>query len=136
MKNQTQWNKNWMNKQKFKGLCIFCNIESLEYSNLCEKHFFLSLASSTLGDRTKAEDLKHLFHLQDKKCYLTGEKLILGLNASIDHIISQSKRPDLKNNMKNVKWCSKKVNEIKRDLSYKEFIELCKKIISHSEMSI
>jgi CRISPR/Cas system Type II protein with McrA/HNH and RuvC-like nuclease domain len=75
-----------------------------------------------------SEQIKELYYLQDGKCYITGEKLILGKNAGLDHLLPQNKRPDLKNDINNVRWVDKKINEMKRDLTTTEFIDICKKI--------
>ena len=91
---------------------------------------FKSVASSTLMDRTKADDLEHLFYLQEEKCYITGKKLIIGDNAGLDHLIPKSKNHNLISDINNVRWIDKKINEIKRDLTIDDFISLCKLVAS------
>lgn len=125
---RTLYNKKWSEKQTQKGLCIWCKNKKLKHSNLCEKHYFIVIAQSTLGDRRMAEQIRELYFLQDGKCYITGEKLILGENAGLGHLLPQKKRPDLKNDINNVRWVDKKINEMKRDLTTTEFIDICKKI--------
>ncbi len=125
---QNIYNRNWMNKQKKKGLCIFCKAKRLENSNLCENHFFKSIAMSVLKNKDLAEDLRHLFYLQEEKCYISGIKLTLGLNAGLDHILPISKRPDLTSELGNVRWVDKTINRVKRDLPLTDFINLCEKV--------
>jgi len=82
-----------------------------------------------MGSGKFAQDIKNLFYLQDGRCYITGKKLILGVNAGLDHIEPRSQRPDLVGSLKNVRWVDKKINEIKRDLSYGEFIDICRMVV-------
>lgn len=134
--NQTEMNKRWMKKQEIKGLCIFCKNKSLEHSKMCEKHYLISMAVSTLKNRRLADELLTLFNLQNGKCYLTGRKLIFGLNAGIDHIIPRSKNSNLISDIRNVRWIDKKVNEIKRDLTDKEFVKLCKDVLDNYTLEL
>ena len=124
------WRTNYMNNQKSKGLCVFCREEKLPDSSLCEKHYFSAVARGNLKNIKMAGDIKDLFYAQDGKCYLTGKSLVLGVNASLDHLEPRSKRDDLVNNIHNLRWCDKDVNRIKRDLSYEDFIKMCKEVLN------
>lgn len=136
MKKQIQYNKNWMNKQKGKGLCIFCKNDKLKYSNLCEIHYFKSISSSLLRNRDKWEELRDIFHAQEGKCFFTGKDLILGLTAGLDHLEPRSTRPDLTSDVNNVRWVDKRINQMKGDMPVKEFIELCKLVSIKSEIGM
>ena len=128
---QTQMNQKWMSKQESKGLCIFCKNKSLKYSKMCQRHFLLSIATSTLKNRGLSEELLELFNLQNGRCYLTGRKLIFGLNAGLDHIIPRSRNKELSTDIKNIRWIDKKVNKVKSDLTDKEFLKLCKEVLKN-----
>lgn len=129
----TRYNKSWMERQRKKGRCIFCSKKSLEHSKMCEKHYFKMRASGTLKNREMAEEIKALFYFQDCRCYISGIKLVLGLNDSLDHIIPVSRAPELIDDIRNLRWCDRKVNMIKRDLTYEEFLELCRLVLKQSE---
>ncbi len=133
---QNENNKRWMKKQELNGLCIFCKTKSLKHSKMCERHFLMSIATSTLKNRKLADELLLLFNLQNGKCYLTGRKLIFGLNAGIDHIIPRSKNKNLISDIRNIRWVDKKVNEIKRDLTDKEFVKLCKDVLNNYTLEL
>lgn len=123
MKKQSEWNKNWMTKQSKKGLCIFCNEPALPNNLRCEKHIFIQIArTNNIKDWTILRDL---FYKQDRKCYLTGKPLVLGINASIDHIIPKSKNLQLINDPNNILWCDKTVNLSKSGMSITQFIKMC-----------
>ena len=133
MKKQSRWNKNWMEKQKRKNLCVSCNNKKLKHSNLCKKHWFVSKATGNLGDIKMATEIEELFNAQNARCYLTGEKLILGKNASLDHFIPQSKAPELKCEIRNLGWCTKKINKLKNNFSIEELIKICKNVVDFYE---
>lgn len=73
------------------------------------------------------QDAWDLFIKQNRRCALTDEPLTLGLgrqgNASLDRIDS-----NLPYVLNNVQWVTKQVNMMKRSLSQKDFIEVCKRI--------
>lgn len=115
-------------KQTEKGLCIFCLSLRIPNSTLCEKHYFKSLAQRNLQDMTKWELIRDIFYAQEERCYFTGKKLVLGINASIDHLQPTSRCPELMKSVENIRWVDKDINRIKSDLTSDEFIELCKTI--------
>ena len=121
--------KTWMTKQQKLGLCIFCRQPKLPHSQLCEKHFFARVATSTLKNRTLASGLARLWKLQKGKCYLTGRVLELGVNASLDHIIPQCNGGPI-SSLKNVRWCDINANFLKRGQSLSELLQLCKEILA------
>jgi hypothetical protein len=123
------WNDRWMQKQKEKGLCIFCKNKKLEHSNLCERHYFINIAAS-LGDAKLAEAIQELFYAQECKCYLTGEPLVLGVNAGVDHILPKSKYGGDIQNSHNIRWIDRRINAMKGTLTATEFVELCYKVVN------
>ncbi|MCX6748696.1 MAG: hypothetical protein NT076_03755 [Candidatus Pacearchaeota archaeon] len=125
--------RKYMNNQKEKGLCIFCKNKNLPDSRLCESHFFKSKATAILRDRKKWEELKDLFYAQNKKCFITGKELVLGINASLDHLEPISKSPELASDVSNVRWVDREINLMKRDTPILEFIETCHLISKRHE---
>lgn len=123
---QTEYNRKWSKKQNINGLCIWCKNEKLEHSKLCEMCYFKATAQATMKNRKLAKDLQDLFYLQGEKCFITGNKLVLGLNAGLDHLEPNSTSPNLISDITNVRWVDRKINEMKRDWTIDEFIDMCK----------
>jgi len=78
------------------------------------------------------EYLRDLLIRQDYKCVYTGEEIVFGLNASIDHIIPKShvNYPGDKD-LTNLCWTTKKTNIVKNMMSRKELIKFCKRVIEY-----
>jgi len=107
------------------GLCGDCNNIRYFQSNSCRHHYaiekgflcgFNSLNSEILVDKLESTNFE---------CFYTGFKIIPGETASIDHIKPRSKYPDLASDINNIVWCDFKVNALKRDLSYEQFVDFC-----------
>lgn len=130
MKNQSKHNKAWMKKQIQKGLCVFCRDESLYKSSLCEKHYFKGRVRSVTGSYDNWEIIRDKFFESGEVCYYTGKKLVLGVNAGLDHLKPRSRFKHLKDSIDNLVWCDTKVNVAKRDLTNDEFIDVCKLVAS------
>jgi hypothetical protein len=71
-----------------------------------------------------------LFNSQDGKCALSGEEIILGVNASLDR-----KNSSLGYIKGNLHWVHKDVNLIKGMFSVSRFIEVCKNVEKSSRNS-
>ncbi len=91
------------------------------------------MSKNNLNDRSLHVQLYNKLIEQDFKCYITGRELVLGLNASLDHVIPRSKDKELSKKIDNLKWCDKSVNFVKRDLTIDEFISLCRDVIEHNK---
>jgi hypothetical protein len=135
MAKQNEYNRHWMAKQKASGLCIFCKNAKLPDSDLCERHYFIRTAINCLQNSKMAENLQMLWHLQKGRCYLTGRKLVLGVNASVDHIKPRAKGGKV-TSIQNVRWCDKGVNLLKRDFTLDELLRLCKEILDHKTLTL
>jgi len=85
------------NSRSENGICLVCNDKVIDCNySLCEKHFLKYVSYRHLGTKTEWLFLKELLKKQNYKCKYSGIDLILGKNASIDHIKSRSKYPELK----------------------------------------
>jgi len=70
---------------------------------------------------------------ENPTCYLTGKKIDLNHTRSyhLDHIVPKSKGGD--NSLENCQIACRAANIAKGDLSYDEFIQLCKEVLEHHE---
>jgi 5-methylcytosine-specific restriction endonuclease McrA len=66
-------------------------------------------------------------------CPYTGEMLVLGVNAHLDHIESKRNRPDLARDINNLEWISEKANLAKNGMSKDEFIQFCSLIAAFAK---
>jgi 5-methylcytosine-specific restriction endonuclease McrA len=75
------------------------------------------------------KDLREILEQQKYRCALTGEKLT-PQNATFDHIVAMANGGScLKENLQAV---TRQANMAKGTLGNKEFLDLCKKIVSLS----
>jgi len=113
-----------------KGVCIrfSCPHKVHEESTLCPDHFYKTVALNTLKDRVLWRDLEHLAKKQDYICPLTGDKLIAGVNMSLDHIKPVSRFPELQTKLTNLQWITKWANTAKNNLDLEEFVANCLKV--------
>lgn len=70
--------------------------------------------------------LKEKLEAQNFKCAYTGEAIVPGINASIDHIVPASRGGS--DGPENLQWVSKVINLMKTSMTHDEFIAMCKRI--------
>jgi len=134
MTKQNTNNNTWMKKQVKKGLCIFCNETPLPNQKRCQYHFLKQISKSRLGDVKYADQLLEKLVKQNHKCFYTNKKLILGVNASVDHFMPISKYPELRFEFGNVVWCDATINKMKLNIIYEDFIILCRQVIDKHDL--
>lgn len=68
------------------------------------------------------------------ECYITGEPIDITKPRTyqFDHIIPRAKGGN--NSLENLGICTKQANMAKYDMNYEEFIEFCRKAISHYDL--
>lgn len=123
-----------LHKQKLSqnGLCVQCGkTEALVSLRLCLKDHIKNICNNTLGDSSRWEELLGLLEDQKYKCALSGLPIEIGVNASIDHIIPQSKNGT--HELENLQWVHKNVNQIKWTMSVEELLTFCKLILEYNE---
>jgi hypothetical protein len=120
----------YRSKNKSKSLCTNCSRQKMETSAyLCETHWFRKIAKSN-GIVNGGDAVKKLIEDQNYICPYTGKRLVLGLNASIDHKNPRSRFPDTWNRIENIEWVDIYVNSAKREMTKEEFISFCKLVSS------
>jgi hypothetical protein len=78
--------------------------------------------------RVPVADLCQLWELQGGRCAMTGDELVPGVNASLDHIgpVQRGGTSDIEN----LRWVTLQVNHAKRDFSDAAFVTMCRKIVA------
>ena len=108
-----------------------CKNPKLQYSKLCEKCYLKQKSVQQLGNVHFWKELKLLLEQQQYKCPYTGNDLILGLNTSLDHIVSKKLDNSKAKDLNNIQWVDFQVNMAKGHLTHQQFIDFCKQIIEY-----
>jgi hypothetical protein len=107
------------------GQCVQCGAPRDAAGGLfCTTHIFKQAAYRWLSDVTRWRDLRTAFERQGARCVYTGEALVLGINASVDHKTPRSRGGA--NELANLQWVTWGVNRSKRDLTHDEFVSMCR----------
>jgi len=122
-----------------KEICGFCgqfpHLESLSDSKdrICETCYFKKRSRRHFKTVIYWQILKQNLEEQNYLCPYTGEKIVLGVNDSLDHIFPCSRFPEKKFDLDNVEWTTRKINTVKNELTKQEFLDLCSHIIQHQK---
>lgn len=127
--NQSRQFANLVKTRRSKGCCINCENKSLENNRFCESCYFKSVATKRTGSVKNWIAIKSKFDLQEGLCPYSGEKLEIGTNAALDHIIPVSKGGN--NDMSNLQWISSIVNTMKWNFDETVFLNLVEKIFNY-----
>lgn len=115
------------------GLCRSCsNTLMPNHNRMCEKHWYIQAADTAMGKGTtiNGAKLREKMVRQNYMCPYTGEKLVPGVNAHLDHIYPRHRFPELEGEMDNLEWVSETVNLAKQVMTKDEFISFCSLIVS------
>ena len=111
------------------GQCTGCGdpaITNGRRSSYCLVCWLRDMAGHATKTTLLWKQVGQLLEAQQYRCAYTGEKLIPGVNASIDHIIPRSRGGS--DELSNLQWVTLQINKIKRDLTHDEFIAMCHNI--------
>ena len=111
------------------GLCLDCGNQEAtvgERYPLCLDCWFQGIAKKRGGSRRNGPMIKAIFEEQQGRCAYTGELLVPGVTASLDHKIPVS-RGGL-HERSNLHWVTNRINSMKADLTHEEFVALCSMI--------
>ena len=125
----SELSSNRITKRRLAGLCVNCKNKSLNTNALCEVCWFKNLAHSSLGVTTAWSSIKELIIKQKYKCAYTGKSLIIGDNASIDHIVPKKRGGT--NTLDNLQWVDLSVNLMKRDMLHDDFLKVVSQIYNN-----
>lgn len=122
----------WREAQIMKGGCVCCALPSVANFR-CEKHWFAMIGSNyKLNPKNGGVAmLQAIWKEQNGICPLSGDRLVKGVNASLDHIVPMSKGGD--HSRSNLRWVIKAANFIKGDMSDADFIGICQRVARHQE---
>jgi 5-methylcytosine-specific restriction endonuclease McrA len=114
---------------KLDSQCFRCEKPRVGKVKTCLLHWAVKAGESCgHSDLYFAQQLLDKLEYQQYKCALTGEHLIPGVNASLDHIIPKSRGGAI-DKLENVQWVTTKVNYAKQNLLPEEFIKLCRAVL-------
>lgn len=91
----------------------------------CETCFFKRTAHNSLGKRPRWRAIAESFDNQNRLCAYTNKPLVLGVNASLDHILPRSRFPHLRSEPSNTHWVDASINSMKHNMTHEEFIAVC-----------
>jgi len=127
LEKQRRDNRRYYAKRVARGQCPSCR-KSAEVGIFCFKHWLKNVGvPHGLGNGKGIALLQRLWEEQKGQCAITGETLIPGATASIDHIIPKSRGGASVNG--NLQWVLLQVNRIKWDMTNEEFVETCRKVV-------
>lgn len=127
MENQRTKDRTSYRDRVLRGQCVFCQ-SSAAVGAFCFTHWFKNVGvPHGLGSKKGAAILQQLWEEQVGCCAVTGEKLIPGLNASLDHIIPKSRGGS--SDKSNLRWVLLRVNQLKWDMTHEEFVEMCRLVV-------
>lgn len=111
------------------GLCLKCGKEKFDGATRCVTCFLKDIAHCHFGQRKLYVKLFEILDRQNGFCPYTGEKLVLGQNATLDHKVSRARGGS--SDLFNLQWVYKgdfDVNWMKGMMSEEEFFVAIKKI--------
>jgi 5-methylcytosine-specific restriction endonuclease McrA len=95
---------------------------------VCWRCWLRERAYAATGSSNDWKALDDLWQKQGGRCAYTGDMLVPGANASIDHILPKARGGAL--GIGNLQWVTLTVNRAKRELTNDEFFALCRRVIA------
>lgn len=111
------------------GRCSSCGAEATA-GGLCHRCWLRDKARAHLGSgaHEAVEALQAAWDKQNGRCRYTGEALVPGENASVDHAIPTSRGGA--RSADNIEWTTLRINRMKSDMTPEEFVALIRLIAS------
>lgn len=110
-------------------LCLKCGGQRDSKHKHCEICRLKFVSKNLFGTATKWDELKTLFNEQKGKCNYSGLTITLGSDACIDHIVPRACGGN--NDIENLHWTHKKVNQMKGSMAESEFLDIVARINEH-----
>lgn len=119
-------------RSKKTGHCSDClkskRLKEMSYCYIC---YMKRAAHRHLGSAKRWKELDALLIQQLGRCAYTGRPIVLGVNASIEHVEPISRSPGRASDIANLRWVEKEVNLAKRSMTLKEFLDMCKYVLKN-----
>lgn len=90
-------------------------------------------AKNVTGAPSDWSMLLDLLNAQGHRCPYTGDYLVLGVNASVDHIYPRLTHRDRINDPSNLEWVTREVNDMKKARTPEDFIAFLSVIVKNGK---
>lgn len=124
------YHKQRYDERRAAGLCPKCGAKAT-VGSLCLNDWFSNVSANHFGTRAYGEQLRDLWDEQEGRCAYTGEVLVPGENASLDHRVPVTRGGS--NDVSNVHWTSYRINRMKTDMTEDEFFAACKAVLTYGQ---
>lgn len=113
-------------RRRTSGSCV-CGEMLLPGGATCAECWYRHKAQKKLGSRGLGVAIKILLECQGFRCAYSGKPLKVGdPDTTLDHKIPRARGGS--NELSNLQWVSKRVNQMKTDFTHDEFIRACQVI--------
>lgn len=106
-----------------------CRDDNLPNASYCRVCYLKRTSHRHLGATKRWTELESLLLRQLERCAYTGKPISLGTDASLEHVEPVSRSPSRATDINNLRWVSKEVNLAKRNMTLREFIEMCRSVL-------
>lgn len=111
------------------GACVLCGKKPpIDKCTACLGCWFRRTARNTAGGYGATDMIRAIWEAQGGRCALTGEILVPGANASLDHILPRSQGGS--NDAPNLRWVTVSANRAKSALSDEALAVMCERILA------
>jgi CRISPR/Cas system Type II protein with McrA/HNH and RuvC-like nuclease domain len=129
--NRKKSDKKLDDKRKKEGRCIECGGDNTGLCLTCPKCLVKKMSVRATGNINNYKMLLDIFKEQKGICPYSGDLMVIGINASIDHKVPTSKGGD--NSRTNLQWTTKISNTMKHNQSEDEMFYNMRKIIAYQD---
>lgn len=124
-------NRRCYNERAQRGQCVYC-MSGATVGLFCFGHWFKNVGvAHGLGSKKGQALLRQLWDEQKGRCAITGEVMVPGSTASIDHIIPKSRGGS--NEKSNLQWVLLNINRSKWDMTHDEFVAVCRSVVREQD---
>jgi hypothetical protein len=119
--------KKYRESYKITGKCARCQKPAMPNNRNCEPCWWKETARQATRRSSDGAEIRALFDRQGGCCVYTGEVLVPGNNASLDH-----RTPRVRggaDTLSNLQWVTKAVNTAKGTFTHEEFVLFCRKVV-------
>lgn len=115
------------------GQCVRCS-KPASAGAFCFSHWIRNIGSAHgLANKNGVLLLSRIWEEQRGVCAVTGQTLIPGHNASLDHIVPVSKSGT--NERTNLRWVLLSINRAKSDMTHDEFVSMCRSVVQAESLT-